>query len=130
MSSTTYVDERGQIRDRYYDESEAAHDDEDDPENTVSDNEFIAAARSITAVSCKLIQTTVPYCMISRGPKPAHSALSQRTYIPSSSVRVGVGGISGERFYLAVVVGMHELVKMLRLVVDLIFVLGEHLASE
>ena len=68
--------------------------------------------------------------MISRGPKPAHSALSQRTYIPSSSVSVGVGGISGERFYLAVVVGMHELVKMLRLVVDLIFVLGEHLASE
>ena len=42
---------------------------------------------------------------------------------------VGVGGISGERFYLAVVVGTHELVKMLRLGADLVFVLGEYLAT-
>ena len=33
------------------------------------------------------------------------------------------------RLYLTVVVGTHELVKMLRLVADLVLVLGEHLAT-
>ena len=43
--------------------------------------------------------------------------------------RVGVGGISGDGLYLTVVVDTHELVKMLRLVVVLVLVLGEYLAT-
>ena len=42
---------------------------------------------------------------------------------------VGGGRISHEGLYMAVVVGTHELVKMLRLVADVVLVLVEHLAT-
>jgi hypothetical protein len=81
-----------------------------------------------TAVSCNIADySTVLYRLAQTKTRTQCTLAAVVHTIKQCSV--DVGGISGERFYLAVVVGTHELVKMLRLGADLVFVLGEHLAT-